>query len=138
MSNLPNTLVTLFTKPLMPSMWPFLWRVILGALLIYHGTSKVFDGGMSKMAESLANRGWFMPELQALAATYTEFAGGVLLIVGLFTRPVALFNVILFTVATFLIHGDDPFARQEKALLFLIMCILITVIVVISVSEFIF
>lgn len=125
MTNTPNVVVALFTRPLLPSIWPSILRVILGSLLIYHGASKVFDGGMSKMAESLSGRGWVMPELQAFAATYTEFAGGILLVVGLFTRPVAAANVFLFSVATFVIHADDPFARQEKALLFLVLAIYI-------------
>lgn len=85
---------------------------------MYHGTSKVF-GGLGRMANTLSERGWMAPELQAFIASYVEFAGGVLLIVGLFTRPTAMVVVGLFAVIVFVFHGADPFAKQEKAVLFL-------------------
>jgi len=93
-------------------------RILTGALLVYHGTSKVF-GGLGNMASSLAERGWPAPELQAFMASYVEFAGGVLLIVGLFTRPTALMVVGMFAIIVFVFHGADPFAKQEKALIFM-------------------
>ena len=72
-------------------------RVALGALLIHHGATKVF-GGVSGMADHLASLGWPLATLQAYLAAYTEFLGGIFLVVGLFTRLSAAFNVGLFTI----------------------------------------
>ena len=112
-----------FTKPFAVNIVITMQRVMLGALLIYHGQAKIFNG-VDGMITMLTERGWPMPWLQAYAAAYIEFAGGVLLIVGLFTRPTALFVVILFLVIVFGIHGADPFAKKELGLLFLMLAVM--------------
>jgi len=123
----PEMLIALMTKPWIPDVGHFAMRVTLGALLVYHGTSKVFEG-MQGLADHLAELGWPMPALQAFAASYIEFAGGVCIMVGLFTRPLAFLNVCMFTIITFVYHGGDPFRIQEKALLFLVMSFLLALI----------
>lgn len=115
---------SLFTRPFGVDVAMALLRIIFGALLIYHGSLKVFES-FGKMAEELANRGWPLPYFQAFAATYIEFAGGVLLIVGLFTRPVALAVSVLFTIITFVFQAGDPFMKQEKPLMFLLVAALL-------------
>ncbi|MBK9184371.1 MAG: DoxX family protein [Ignavibacteria bacterium] len=95
---------------------------MLGVLLVYHGSSKVFDG-MGDMIQGITDRGWPFPMLQAFMAAYIEFAGGVLLIVGLMTRPVALMTIGLFSIIFFVYSAADPFGKKEKALLFLFLAI---------------
>jgi putative oxidoreductase len=56
----------------------------------------------------------------AWSAGIAEFFGGILLALGLFTRPNAFFLSLTMFVAFFMRHGGDPFAQKEKALLFLI------------------
>ena len=46
-----------------------------------------------------------------------------LLILGLFTRPVAAAMVALFAIITFVYLGQDPFIAKEKAFVFLMMSI---------------
>lgn len=62
--------------------------------------------------------GMGMPAFMAWGATFAELGGGILLALGLFTRPSA--TLILFTmcVALFGVHAQQPFARQELALLY--------------------
>ena len=111
-----------FTQPWATDALPTLIRITLGVLLVYHGSSKVFEG-MGGMTQSLTERGWPMPTMQAFAAAYIEFAGGVMLIVGLMTRPVAFMNITLFSIIFFVFHGADAFAKKEKAFLFLVLAV---------------
>lgn len=112
----------LLITPWMTSTIHSLMRITYGALLIYHGAKKVFDG-LGNLATELGEKGWPMPMFQAFMAAYTEFAGGILLVVGLFSRPVAAMNVVLFTIITFIFSAEDPFPKKEKALVFLILAI---------------
>lgn len=95
-------------------------RLALGALLIHHGATKVF-GGVSGLSDHLASLGWPLATLQAYLASYTEFLGGVFLVVGLFTRLSAIFNVGLFAIIVFIFHGADAFSDKEPGLMFLVL-----------------
>lgn len=108
------------TQPVAAEFASFVVRIVTGVLLIWHGSTKLFDG-FSGLVGGLTERGWPMPMIQAFAATYIEFAGGILLVVGLFTRPTALLVVGQFVIITFFFHAGDPFKVQEKALLFLLL-----------------
>lgn len=48
-----------------------------------------------------------------------EFIAPILIILGFKTRWMAFFPAFAMNVAAFVAHGDDPFARKEKALLYL-------------------
>jgi putative oxidoreductase len=93
-----------------------LLRIFAGIGLMTHGVGKVppseqFVGGV-------ANMGFPLPSVFAWAAGLSEFAGGALLILGLFTRPVSLFVAFTMLVAVVGVHWNDPFARKEMALLY--------------------
>lgn len=48
---------------------------------------------------------WFpFPVIGATVSAYTEFIGGILLILGLWTRPTAILLIINFLVALFIAH----------------------------------
>lgn len=68
-----------------------LMRVVLGILLLAHGISK-FQMGLGNVAAWFASAG--TPGFLAYIAGWLELIGGILLILGLFTRYVS----ILFTV----------------------------------------
>jgi putative oxidoreductase len=93
-----------------------LLRIFAGIGLMTHGITKIPPS--EKFLEGVTGMGFPMPQAFAWAAGLSEFAGGALLILGLFTRPVSFF--IAFTMATALIgqHRSDPFATQEKAFLY--------------------
>ncbi len=49
-----------------------------------------------------------------------EFVCPILIIIGFKTRWVAVPSAITMLVAAVIVHGDDPFATKEKALLYLV------------------
>ncbi|HEX8735162.1 MAG TPA: DoxX family protein [Pyrinomonadaceae bacterium] len=93
-----------------------LLRIFAGIGLMTHGIVKIPP--TEQFVASVANIGFPQPQALAWAAGLSEFVGGALLIMGLFTRPASFF--IAFTMATALIgqHRNDPFAAQEKAFLY--------------------
>ena len=97
-------------------------RVLLGVMMIYHGTPKVFEG-TAGMAEGLASRGWPLPWLLSVMTAYLEFAGGILLVGGFLTRPVAIAMAVLFFIITFVFHGADPFGDKELPLLYFVLSV---------------
>ena len=96
-----------------------LWlRVFMGAGIAYHGYGKVFGGNIAGFAQGVASLGFPFPEVFAWVAALSEFVGGILIALGLFTRPAALFVFITMCVAVFMRHSDDPFKVKELALLY--------------------
>lgn len=94
-----------------------LWlRVLMGAGIASHGYGKVLGGGVSGMVDGVAKMGFPMPEVFAWAAALAEFAGGICIVLGLFTRVSALFVFVTMTVAAFVAHAADPFKVKELAL----------------------
>jgi putative oxidoreductase len=94
-----------------------MFRVFTGlSLAMAHGIKKVppsdgFIRGTNEM-------GFPFPEFFAYGAGIAEFAGGLLLAIGLLTRPAAFFVAITMFVAAFIKHGDDPFGTAEKAFIY--------------------
>jgi len=88
----------------------------MGLGMAYHGYGKVFGGHMDKFADGIGVMGFPMPELFAWAAALSEFVGGVLIVLGLFTRPAALCVLLTMSVAAFIKHGGDPLKKKELAL----------------------
>jgi putative oxidoreductase len=108
----------------------FLARVSIGLMMaIGHGFSKIWQDGHfgppQMMVDGIAQMGLPLPIVMAWLAAIAEFAGAILLALGLFTRPVALMLVINMAVAAFVAHGKDPWfmgqgPSKEPALLYLI------------------
>ena len=96
-----------------------LWlRVAAGLGIAIHGHGKVFGGYMDKFTSGVAQMGFPAPEFFAWAAALSEFAGGILLILGLGTRFAALSILTTMSVAFFITHGADPFKVKELAFLY--------------------
>jgi len=94
-----------------------LWlRVLCGAGIAYHGYGKVFGGHIEMMIPGVEKMGFPAPVLFAWAAALSEFVGGVLLVLGLFTRFAAFFVFATMTVAAFVVHAADAFQVKELAL----------------------
>lgn len=93
-----------------------LWlRVLAGAGMAYHGYGKVLGGHMPMLIEGVQKMGMPAPEVMAWAAALSEFAGGILLVLGLGTRAAALFIFVTMSVAGFVVHAADPFSAKELA-----------------------
>lgn len=93
-------------------------RIFTGlALALGHGISKIPPS--DSFVDGVAEMGFPIAMFFAWMAALTEFAGGLLLAVGISTRPVALLITINMAVAAFIRHAGDPFGGKERALLFL-------------------
>ncbi len=79
-----------------------LMRIILAFLFTAHGSQKLFNLPPGKMPT---------PELFSIVglAGVLEFGGGVLLLIGLFTRPVAFLLSGTMAVAYFMAHAPQGF-----------------------------
>ncbi|MDP5169012.1 MAG: DoxX family protein [Bacteroidia bacterium] len=99
------------------------------ALRVFAGMAMAISHGWKKMPPSerfiqkVSEMGFPAPEFFGWAASLSEFAGGILIAIGLFTRPSAFFLSITMAVAAFLGHGGDAFSEREKALLYGILSI---------------
>jgi putative oxidoreductase len=93
-----------------------LWlRVLMGAGIAYHGYQKLAKGAAAGLAQFATSWGFPAPSFFAWAAVLSEFAGGILLVIGLMTRPAAALILTTMVVAAFLAHGGDPwFAIDVK------------------------
>jgi putative oxidoreductase len=85
-------------------------RLVLGAIMIAHGSMKVF-GGMPKHIEFVSHLG--MPGWMAYLSAAAEFGGGILLIVGLFTRFAALAILINMLVGVFKVHWKNGLVSRS-------------------------
>ena len=96
----------------------------LTALRVGAGLAMALAHGYGKMPPSdrfisgVESMGFPQPELFAWAAALSEFLGGLLLAVGLATRPAALFILGTMGVGFFISHGNDPFRDRELAFLY--------------------
>lgn len=102
-------------RSLAPLMEPLV-RVTAGLLLVPHGAQKLFGafggGGLAGTGQFLDSVGYHPGWLWALALGLTEFAGGLLLALGLFTRPVAL-AITVFMANAVLFHLPKGFFWPE-------------------------
>jgi putative oxidoreductase len=76
-------------------------RLTLGAVMTVHGFHKVF-GGLHHHAEFVASLG--LPAWTAYLSSFAEFVGGLLVLLGLFTRVAALAICIDLSVAIAKVH----------------------------------
>jgi putative oxidoreductase len=84
------------------------------SLAFGHGLGKALN--LEKFMRSVARHGFPAPELMGPLAMLSELVGGVLLALGLYTRPAAIFVVATMLGAAFIAHGGDPFSQKERAL----------------------
>jgi putative oxidoreductase len=91
------------------------------ALAFLHGLGKVPpSGGFVGM---LGGMGLPAPGVFAWLAALAEFGGGLLLAIGLLTRPVALVLVFHFAVVVLLAHAGDTLGDRELPILFWIIAV---------------
>jgi len=93
--------------------WPMA-RAFTGIMLVPHGAQKLFGlfggSGLSATAEGFEQHLGLSPGLLWAGLTGgTEFFGGLLLAVGLLTRPAAVGVVILMAVAVIHVHLPNGF-----------------------------
>ena len=80
-------------------------RIITGFLFLWHGTQKLFN--YPPMPPVPGGDGSLPPLL--LVAGILEFGGGLLILLGLFTRPIAFILSGMMAVAYFMGHASGGF-----------------------------
>jgi putative oxidoreductase len=99
-------------------------------LRLFAGLSMALAHGLAKLRNPDAiisgteKLGFPAPTVFGWMAILAEFGGGLLLAIGFATRPASLLVASTMTVAAFVAHRTDPFARKELALLYLGVAIL--------------
>lgn len=97
-------------------------RLWLGAMMIVHGNGKVL-GSPSNFISGVEKMGLPAPVFFGWAAALSEFVGGMLLVLGLGTRPTSILVAITMAVAAFIRHADDPFGKKELAITYLVLAL---------------
>ncbi|WP_375448367.1 DoxX family protein [uncultured Fibrella sp.] len=92
-------------------------RLAFGMHLILYSYEDIFslkagDNG----APFLAQLGFPLPYLMAWLYVSTEFLGGLSLLTGFKTRWFSLPLILLFLVAIFVVHWQDPYSKTFDAL----------------------
>lgn len=99
-------------------------RLTAGAQMAsLHGIKKMPPA--DQMIAGVEKIGFPAPTVFAWAAALSELVGGVLIAIGLFTRPAAFFLGCTMAVAGFIVHGSDPWAKKELAFIYLSICLLL-------------
>jgi putative oxidoreductase len=100
-----------------------LLRLLAGvALAVNHGAAKIRDP--SQIISGADHLGFPAPTFFGWMAAISEFFGGILLALGLATRPAAFLVACTMSTAAFMAHSGDNFAKREPALLFLFIAVL--------------
>jgi putative oxidoreductase len=86
-----------------------LLRCVTGAFLIYQSHDNVLSAArMDEFEKFMVQFNFVMPELMAPLSVYWQFAAGIGLILGLFTRWLGLITAFNFVVAVWMVHWNDP------------------------------
>lgn len=84
-------------------------RVALGIIMVAHGAQKLFAYGYAGVASGMAQSGLPLPQVAAAIIIAVEFAGGLLMIAGLFTRYVGAAFGFAMLVAAVQVHLPNGF-----------------------------
>ena len=79
-------------------------RVVIGAIFAAHGAQKIFEFTIPGTIGSFAGMGVPLPEIAAPVVAFVELIGGILLILGFFTRPVGILLAVDMVVALVAVH----------------------------------
>lgn len=101
-----------------------LLRVGISLMMLTHGYPKLMRFFVDEPISFTSILGLSAAVSLALAV-FAEFFCSVFIILGLGTRLASIPLIVTMGVAAFFVHGDDPFSRKEKALLFLLIYIVL-------------
>lgn len=100
-------------------------RIFVGVAMLTHGFPKL----MQLLSGNYDFINFFRigQKTSLILAVLAEVLCSLFIILGLFTRFVSIPLIITMLVAVFVVHNNEPFAKQEMALLYLFHYILIFV-----------
>ncbi|MCS3869708.1 putative oxidoreductase [Chryseobacterium ginsenosidimutans] len=101
-------------------------RVFIGFAMLSHGFPKLqmlLEGGKIDFFDFLG-----MGSQITLGLTvFAEFVCSIFLILGLFSRIALGFLIFTMIIAGFVVHGADPFAKQEMSMIYLSVYLLLII-----------
>lgn len=84
-------------------------RMVVGLVFLVNGSAKLLFGGLTDTAATVAAAGLPMPGLLAGGVGVLEFVGGMLLTLGVLTRPLAAMLAVEMVLVILLIHLENGF-----------------------------
>lgn len=99
-------------------------RIGIGLLMLTHGVPKLmmlFSGAPVQFPGLLG----MSPELSLGLAVFAEVICSIFLIAGFATRIAVLPLIVTMLVALFIVHGADPFGKQEPSLQYLLVYVIL-------------
>ncbi|SDR13720.1 putative oxidoreductase [Chryseobacterium soldanellicola] len=93
-------------------------RVFIGFAMLSHGFPKLqmlLEGDKIDFFNFLG----LGPQITLILTVFAEFVCSIFLILGLFTRISLGFLIFTMIIAVFIVHGADPFEKQEIGLIYL-------------------
>lgn len=106
---MPNATVPTAVPSTAASLGLLVLRIVVGAVFIAHGAQKIFEDSLPATAEAFAGMGVPLAPVLGPAVAVLELAGGILLVLGLLTRPIALLLAATMVVALVLVHLSAGF-----------------------------
>lgn len=105
------------------SVFALLLRLLAGGMMLTHGIPKLMK--FATLAKTFPDPLHVGHQTSLILSIGAEVGCSLLLIIGLFSRLATLPLMFTMLIATFIIHGADPFATKELAVLYLTLYIAI-------------
>ncbi|WP_162418999.1 DoxX family protein [Cyclobacterium roseum] len=101
----------------------FFLRVGTSLMLLTHGWAKITN--FSERLNNFADPIGLGPAVSLQLVIFAEFFCTIFLMLGFMSRVFLIPLIINMAVIVFVVHGDDPFNRQELSLMYLLVFVVL-------------